>query len=531
VIAGGGGAPSGDFSGLSAVTATCGTFDVNSGPATCNGDGGITFTGNSGGAGGGFFTDGAGNTTVANGGKAYINGGEGALTTNIYARGGFGGGGGNASPAGSTYAASGGGGFSGGNGGNRSVQREGGGGGGSYNSGINQVNSVLTTTGHGMVIITKLCNLSLSAATNPVCEGDQVMLNTNALNVINWSEGSSTSNTIFVTPTITTTYSVTGIGTPNSCTSTAILQVSVMPLPVVSAIVSPPLICAGSAATLTGMGADTYTWSSGPTGSVTTVSPPISTIYSVTGTNNLGCSNSGTVMVNVNSNSISVSLNPTICIGNSANLSATGAINYTWSTGAPISGILVSPNITTTYTVVGIDANFCMLSNMVTVLVNPLPNVLLNASQPNICKGESVDLTAMGANTYVWSTGATSASITVTPLVDVPYTYSVTGTDNNNCSNSASVTIYVDKCTGLQERGGVTRILVYPNPTSGIALVQLSRGAIQLLELSDISGRVIIRPSTNDSSGQIDLSGLSNGIYYLKVRSETVSEVIKIVKQ
>jgi len=57
VVAGGGGASSADYAGLSAVTASCGTFDVNSGPAQCAGNGGISFTGNSGGGGGGFLTD------------------------------------------------------------------------------------------------------------------------------------------------------------------------------------------------------------------------------------------------------------------------------------------------------------------------------------------------------------------------------------------------------------------------------------------------------------------------------------------
>jgi hypothetical protein len=206
-------------------------------------------------------------------------------------------------------------------------------------------------------------------------------------------------------------------------------------------------------------------------------------------------------------------------------------MSYTWSTGAPIPGILVSPNTTTSYTVLAIDANYCLLSNSVTVFVNPLPNVAVSASKPSICKGESVNLTALGANSYLWSNAATTASITVTLLVDVPYTFSVTGTDNNNCSNSASVTIYVDKCTGLEEGTGLTRTSVYPNPTSGVVTVQLSQGDRELLELTDISGRVIIRSSEIDNSAQFDLSGLSNGIYYLKVRSEAMTEVIKVVKQ
>ena len=105
VIAGGGGAASGDFSGMDASADSCSTFDVQSGPADCTGLGGVSFTGNSGGAGGGFFTDGAGGG-IGHGGKAYINGGTGGTTDNSQA-GGFGGGGGQDGTG--TFAGSGGG--------------------------------------------------------------------------------------------------------------------------------------------------------------------------------------------------------------------------------------------------------------------------------------------------------------------------------------------------------------------------------------------------------------------------------------
>jgi len=128
LIAGGGGASSSDFAGLNALTETCGGFDVVSGPAQCNGLGGLSFTGNSGSGGGGFFNDGQ-DGGIGDGGKAYVNGGLGGNTNNEQA-GGFGGGGGQNGTG--TYAASAGGGFSGGNGGNRGQGRMGGGGGGSF---------------------------------------------------------------------------------------------------------------------------------------------------------------------------------------------------------------------------------------------------------------------------------------------------------------------------------------------------------------------------------------------------------------
>jgi PKD repeat protein len=153
VIAGGGGASSADFAGMDGSADSCAVPDADSGPAECEGDGGISFTGNSGSGGGGFFTDGQ-DGGIGNGGQAYVNGGLGG-TTNNQQEGGFGGGGGQDGSG--TYAASGGGGYSGGNGGNRGSSvgtgRMGGGGGGSYNNGDNQVNIAGDNSGHGLVFI------------------------------------------------------------------------------------------------------------------------------------------------------------------------------------------------------------------------------------------------------------------------------------------------------------------------------------------------------------------------------------------
>lgn len=58
-----------------------------------------------------------------------------------------------------------------------------------------------------------------------------------------------------------------------------------------------------------------------------------------------------------------------------------------------------------------------------------------------VSPGQSVTLTAHGASSYVWSTGSTEASITVSPTETT--TYTVTGYDNNSCSGSASITVSI----------------------------------------------------------------------------------------
>lgn len=113
---------------------------------------------------------------------------------------------------------------------------------------------------------------------------------------------------------------------------------------------------------------------------------------------------------------------PTICSGQSANLVATGATSYSWSSGQTTSSISVNPTSTTNYTVYGFSST-CSGSTIATVNVNSNPTVTVNS--PSVCSGQSASLNASGATTYSWSSGQTTSVISVTPSVNA--TYTVTG--------------------------------------------------------------------------------------------------------
>lgn len=76
------------------------------------------------------------------------------------------------------------------------------------------------------------------------------------------------------------------------------------------------------------------------------------------------------------------------------------------------------------------------------ITIYPLPAVTILPTNPTICQGGSVVLTASGATTYEWSTTATGSSINVSPASNT--TYTVTVTDNNQCQNTASVLVTVN---------------------------------------------------------------------------------------
>ncbi len=178
--------------------------------------------------------------------------------------------------------------------------------------------------------------------------------------------------------------------------------------------------------------------------SLTNATTDMSGIYTVTVTAMLGdCKATTTAAVAVTVNplpEVHISGNAIICQNGSTTLTATGAESYVWSTGSASNSITVAPTTSTTYSVVGTDENQCQNSASVFVTVNELPDVAISGDG-HICDGETAQLTATGAQTYVWSTGSTGATINVNP--DETTVYTVEGTDENDCSNTATFTVTV----------------------------------------------------------------------------------------
>ena len=135
--------------------------------------------------------------------------------------------------------------------------------------------------------------------------------------------------------------------------------------------------------------------------------------------------------------------------------------------------------------------------------------------------------------TYLWSTGETTSSITVSP--DEETVYSVTVTDGP-CVEEASTTVTVG--TGVSE-WGTTDLRIYPNPTTGIVTIELStETAAQKPEIQvfDVYGRLLsvveTRHGTSLQTVEIDLSRYATGVYLIKVVDNgTVMAIGKVVKE
>ncbi|MBX2825779.1 MAG: hypothetical protein KTR33_13685, partial [Gammaproteobacteria bacterium] len=258
-----------------------------------------------------------------------------------------------------------------------------------------------------------------------------------------WSDNASTEDR---TGLLAGSYTVT-ITDDNGCITTASATISDEDGPAVSASITDNDICVGQSTTLNasatgGSGNISYSWDNGAgTGASVSVSPAATTTYTVTATDTNGCTSTAQVTVTVNDLPIvSFSGDTEICVGESTTLTASGGDNYAWSTSDNTASITVTPGNTSTYTVTVTDGNGCSQTGSVTVTVNPNPTAVIEGD-PLVCENASTTLTASGAGangSYVWSTNETTASITVMPTT--PTTYTVTVTDENGCTDEASIT-------------------------------------------------------------------------------------------
>jgi gliding motility-associated-like protein len=272
-----------------------------------------------------------------------------------------------------------------------------------------------------------------------ICQGTAALLTANAgYTSYLWSTLATTQTII---PTTSGIYSVT-VTDANGCTGTASRTLVVNPLPNPSISGTSP-ICDGLVSTLdAGGGYTSYLWSTGS--SSQTIGATVSSTYFVTVTNIHGCAAQTSFTLTVNATPIpSISGDTIICNGSNGILYCGPGFNtYSWSTNAITQNISV--NTAGAYSVTVTNVNGCSGTATQNVTVNQLPNPVI-IGNPIICFGNSSQLTVgAGYSSYLWSTGASSPSISATSSGN----YSVIVTNNNNCSNT-----------------GYFYLTVNPNPT------------------------------------------------------------------
>jgi hypothetical protein len=322
---------------------------------------------------------------------------------------------------------------------------------------------------------------------------------------------------------VTFTLSSTNNGPCASVSDTMMMRLTIQPTVTIS---GSNTICAGGTATIIAAGATSYSWSIGATTATINVAPAVTMVYTVQGINSV-CADTRTVLLTVNKmpTVTALSSHSSVCAGQSATLTASGAGTYTW---LPMNinsvSVTVTPSVGSVYSLWGNNPQCPDDSVTVNLKVFPLPSVSITASPTLACEGDIVMLLASGASTYSWSTGGTGITASVT--ANFTTTYSVTGVDSNSCSATASITLNVEKCLGITDPEIESSAYVYPNPSRDAFTIHAAVNGSFII--SDTDGRAIrtVRLSANQP---VQVSGLPAGIYLISDTSGAMRKKIVVM--
>lgn len=354
------------------------------------------------------------------------------------------------------------------------------------------------------------------------CEGGSLLLdagNPGATSYL-WNTGATT-QTIEISDE--GTYSVEVVN--NTCLSTAEVLVSTDETPSVH-LGNDRTICDGSTTTLDAgnLGA-TYLWNTGATSQTITVQND--GLYVVTATLGDCISQPDSINITVATGenlTVDLGLDTIICEGSSITLDAGNeGATYEWNTNTTGQTIQIQTDGDYSVTV---NNGVCQVSDTISITVQSLPEVAIEASSLTLCESalEDVTLTASGADVYLWDNQSTASTRVVSPTETT--TYTVEGSIGN-CSNSATVEIVVNNdCVGTEELNDL-QLSIYPNPSNGIVYIS-SNFQFMSVQLTDLNGKILYQSSTNTK--EIDLGKYDSGAYLLLLQSERGIEVRQIIK-
>lgn len=205
----------------------------------------------------------------------------------------------------------------------------------------------------------------------------------------------------------------------------------------------------------------------------------------------------------------------------------TPGYSYLWNTNATSANLeFVSAG---TYSVTITDSHDCTATASFTV-TEPA-EMQLNFSITNSPNGNdgSVGVSVSGGNpqdyTYLWNTGATTASISQL----APGTYTVTVTDMNGCEKVASATVKLS--TDLKEMANDNfSFTIQPNPTHNEVTLSLSRVSDNtMMSIRNVLGQQIIEGRITNLQSKFDLSALGAGVYFVEIREGETTRVKNLV--
>jgi alpha-tubulin suppressor-like RCC1 family protein len=165
------------------------------------------------------------------------------------------------------------------------------------------------------------------------------------------------------------------------------------------------------------------------------------------------------------------------------------------------------------------------------LMVNLLPTVTLNLSSiDTLCESTGIiNLTGespiggtysgIGVSENAFDIGTSGLGNHI-----ITYTY----TDTNNCSDSATATIYIDVCTGINEINNSIGVTISPNPFSSETTITFNTFQKHtIIKVTDVLGNEIKTINFSGKQCEIEKGEMKNGIYFLQIMDERKSIVKK----
>jgi hypothetical protein len=354
------------------------------------------------------------------------------------------------------------------------------------------------------------------------CPGEQTILSVPAgFSAYQWSTNQTTSS---IQVQQAGSYQVT-VTNGQGCTGTSAVTVSALMAPVVS-ISGIQSFCNGASSILNaGAGFAVYSWSNGQTTQNITVTQ--AGTYTVTVVNAQGCPGTANQDITVHPlPTASIAGGLILCTGQSTTLTANqGQSAYAWNTGETTQSITVTASGTYTTTVTNSFGCTDDASVNVTAVANPVVNL---GPDQVIVQGQQLLLNASGSGlSYLWSTGATTATLTVQTMG----TYSVTVTNAAGCTGTDQINVQVT--SDATEPDIAFKIEVFPNPAVEFLQFRCNGLDVTNLILEDIQGRILLTRADfipKDSWQKLDIAQLPAGTYFLILRGAQYTSTVKFIK-
>ncbi|TSJ39942.1 choice-of-anchor I family protein [Fluviicola chungangensis] len=363
-----------------------------------------------------------------------------------------------------------------------------------------------------------LAGAAITVPTDSICSGDQVTLTIpgNAQSSIQWLKDDlvipgETGNSLNVTEA--GDYRVFVSNTSLACADTTLSEtIRVLTLPTITAG-QDLAICIGDTVNLHAVSSETIAWNNSVQDGIDFF-PTTTMSYIATATDTYGCANSDTLTVIVNLlPTIDAGTDQSVCTGTSVTFNATGAPSLLWNNGVT-NGTPFNATIAGPYIVTGTDANGCVDSDTLVLALFALPNINLGADMTVCSNHFPVNLNGPGGyQAYNWSNGASTQNT----IGAQAGSYILTVTNNNGCQDKDTIMIFSDPCLGLDENQ-VPEYTIYPNPASNTVFVETTATNSEAVIYAS-NGQVLFTQQNTGATFTLDVSGLAEGMYWLKVSS------------